>query len=219
MSTAPHERVLIVDFGSQVTQLIARRLREMQAYAEIIPFNRADAAFLNPPPLKHATVRRWRAQLSALFEADGAPPMELVAVMREPVDWLSSWYRYRGRPARAGRPQSTAGIDFATFCEDWLRDDPPEHARVGRQSRFLSEEDGQIGVDRLFRYDRLEEAVGYLEERLAVSVTLGRHNVSPAGPATALPPATDEVLRQGAAADFALWDDLCAGRIGGAPAQ
>ncbi|MFN3615936.1 MAG: glutamine-hydrolyzing GMP synthase [Rubrimonas sp.] len=41
-----HERVLIVDFGSQVTQLIARRLREACVYAEIHPFNRVDGAFL-----------------------------------------------------------------------------------------------------------------------------------------------------------------------------
>lgn len=41
-----HERVLVVDFGSQVTQLIARRLREMNVYCEIIPFDRADEAFI-----------------------------------------------------------------------------------------------------------------------------------------------------------------------------
>src|ERR1700688_3732015 len=37
------ERVLILDFGSQVTQLIARRLRESGVYCEIWPFN-ADPA-------------------------------------------------------------------------------------------------------------------------------------------------------------------------------
>lgn len=34
-----HERILIIDFGSQVTQLIARRVRESGVYSEIHPFN------------------------------------------------------------------------------------------------------------------------------------------------------------------------------------
>ncbi|MBI4228071.1 MAG: GMP synthase (glutamine-hydrolyzing), partial [Candidatus Omnitrophica bacterium] len=43
----PHaERVLIVDFGSQVTQLIARRVRESGVYSEIHPYDRVDAGFL-----------------------------------------------------------------------------------------------------------------------------------------------------------------------------
>ena len=44
--TNSHERVLIVDFGSLVTQLIARRLRESGVYCEIHPFNKVDSAFL-----------------------------------------------------------------------------------------------------------------------------------------------------------------------------
>jgi len=38
-----HDRVLIVDFGSQVTQLIARRVRESGVYCEVWPFNAVDA--------------------------------------------------------------------------------------------------------------------------------------------------------------------------------
>ena len=41
-----HDRLLIIDFGSQVTQLIARRLRELRVYCEIHPYNRVDEAFL-----------------------------------------------------------------------------------------------------------------------------------------------------------------------------
>ncbi|MGR3436900.1 MAG: glutamine-hydrolyzing GMP synthase [Shimia sp.] len=48
MTVSPsHERLLIVDFGSQVTQLIARRLRELNVYCEIHPFDAVTEPFLS----------------------------------------------------------------------------------------------------------------------------------------------------------------------------
>src|SRR5215468_9370641 len=45
-----HDKVLIVDLGSQVTQLIARRVREEGVYSEIVPYQKAEAAFAAMKP-------------------------------------------------------------------------------------------------------------------------------------------------------------------------
>ena len=46
MENTSHDRLLIIDFGSQVTQLIARRLRELNVYCEIHPYQNVTDAFL-----------------------------------------------------------------------------------------------------------------------------------------------------------------------------
>ena len=71
--------VLILDFGSQVTQLIARRVRESGVYCEIVPFNNADDALKQKPqaiilsggPASLTDIEAPRAP-AAVFEA-GVP--------------------------------------------------------------------------------------------------------------------------------------------------
>src|SRR3546814_3083292 len=50
MTVPAKESILIVDFGSQVTQLIARRVREAGVYSEIAPFSMAAEAFERMKP-------------------------------------------------------------------------------------------------------------------------------------------------------------------------
>src|SRR5919106_405049 len=48
--TQNHETVIILDFGSQYTQLIARRVREAGGYCEILPFDTAAETILGRGP-------------------------------------------------------------------------------------------------------------------------------------------------------------------------
>jgi hypothetical protein len=158
-----------------------------------------------PPLLKHTTVHRYRRFIGPYLEAASKDTFTLVALMREPRDWLGSWYRYRQREG-TDPAKSTAGISFDAFVRAWCGEVRPEFADVGSQERFLRAKDGE-GVDRLFRYEDIGSFVQFLEDRLDCEIILPRLNVSPAG-ATELSAETEVLLHKVAAADFALYDSL-----------
>lgn len=167
----------------------------------------ASAAILDPPGQKHISAPQYRNRLSKFFEQRGNHPMELVAVMREPIDWLGSWYRYRSRPQLSGKANSTEGISFDDFVAAWLNPTRPDFADVGSQAKFLTDADGTRAVDHLFRYDRMGELVAFLEGRLEASFDIPRANVSPGG-AVDLSADMRARLEVEAAAEFTLWQSL-----------
>lgn len=168
--------------------------------------SRAAISIQRPPELKHTPVKRFRRFIGPYLEQVSKDPFTVVGVMREPRDWLGSWYRYRQRPGIPDKRRSTAGISFDAFVQAYCTEKPPAFANVGAQAGFLRPEDAK-GVDLIFRHDRIGDLVSYLEERLATTISLPVVNVSPLAP-TGLSAATEALLHRFAARDFELYASL-----------
>lgn len=170
---------------------------------------RASLVLRDPPQVKHAPLFRYRRLVAPLLAASGSGPdlgpFETVAVVREPVDWLGSWWRYRSRPDLAGRPNSTAEVGFDAFVAEYCRDRPAPFAAVGFQARYVFGEDGAVGVTHLFRHEEPERLRRFLEERLRVRLELPRLNASPPREG-ALSPGTLARLRATRPDEFRAWE-------------
>lgn len=160
-----------------------------------------------PAAMKHLSAAEYRSSFGPLLDSRAGSPFSTVALMREPVSWLQSWYRFVQRDDHDDPDHPLAALSFETFVRDYLSDNPPAHARVGRQSDFLTDGAGQVLVDRLFRYKDMDAFVHYLEELLDCEVTLPRVNVPPAADVR-LSEEAQALLRARMATDFALYDRI-----------
>jgi len=156
-----------------------------------------------PPVLKHTSVQRYHRFIGPYLEVASGHPFSVAALMREPMDWLGSWYRYRQRDDVIEAQKSTANISFDTFVSAYCSEDPPEFAAVGSQARFLKSRK-ERGVDHLFRYEDIDGFVAFLEDRLGCEIVLPRLNVSPAA-SLDISPATEAKLRAFSADDFDMY--------------
>lgn len=176
------------------------------AYEEALA-GRADIVVRDPPELKHAPVYRYNRFFRPMFDKQGAEDMETMAVMREPVSWLGSWYRYRQRPFMNGKPNSTAGISFDEFVDAYCRGNRPGFANVGSQAKFLEPRPNGTRVTHLFRYEDQASIQAFLEQRLNVSLNLQRLNVSPEAELTLSERIADK-LRRKCAEEFDLYASI-----------
>lgn len=161
----------------------------------------------DPPELKHAPVYRYNRFFRSMFEKACKAEMETFAMMREPISWLRSWYKYRQRPFLDGKQNSTANISFDDFVLAYMKGDKPPFANVGSQAKFLEPRPNGTKVDHLFKYEDTSGWVGFLENRFQRSLTFERLNVSAGGPPK-LSPKVEERLRRKLPEEFELWEQL-----------
>jgi len=167
----------------------------------------ASMVISDPPELKHAPIFRYNRFFRPALEKFIGGDLHVIAVMREPLDWLGSWYRYRQRSFLSGKASSTEGLGFDDFVRDYLQGNQPRHANVGSQSKFLEPQRNGTAATHIFRYEDQPALTDYLEARLGFSIQTRRLNASPREPLT-LSRETEATLRRKYAPDFRLYGSL-----------
>lgn len=168
----------------------------------------ADVAVTRPAAMKHVTAAEFVQHFMPLLGEKTGDAFTMVALMREPLDWLRSLYRFRLRD-HLDTQTSAQNYRFEDFARDFMDDPRAGFEDVTSQSAFLCDGAGRPIVDRIFPYERMDDFVHFLEERLDFSISLPRVNVPPAVD-TGLSAETEAALRAAMAPDFALYDEICA---------
>ena len=165
---------------------------------------RASLVLRSPPDWKHAPLYRYRRFIRPMGKQVGGVDPEVMAIVRHPVDWLGSWYRYRHREDLHGHPNSTRGISFDGFVEEYCKGSPAAFAAVGSQARFVTVGEGEIGVQHLYRYEAQDAIRAFLTARLGPYETR-RLNASPEM-ALSLSAPVRARLETRRAAEFEVWE-------------
>ncbi len=167
----------------------------------------ADIIIRGPTGAKHMNARKFHRHMRPLLGKEDSASLKTVAVIREPIDWLGSWYRYRTRPQLDGHPNSTANVTFDEFVQAYLSNEPPAFARLGSQMRFVGDGSGNILVDQLFDYAKIEQFNQFLQRKLDRVVAPPRLNKSPAA-SLLLSKETEALLRTLKEEDFHLYQSI-----------
>ena len=158
---------------------------------------------------KHTTGMRYHMKIAPfLLDAYGITP-EPIAVMRDPIEQIRSWFRYRHAVKETHSERSTDGHSFDEFVLAVIEEKPPVYAAIGSQFNFLTSRRGTLLVAHLFAYEAQPVFRNFLAERLGDDLKFKQKNVSPDAD-TRLSPEVEAKLRNARRKEFELYDRLIA---------
>jgi hypothetical protein len=161
------------------------------------------------PQRKHIPLREALGEYDFLFGRPGfgIETFFTFAVLRDPIDWIGSWFRYRrGNTVASPLPPEM------TFAEFWARRDwnfrlPDGQPRL--QSQFVTDAQGRVMADYLIPHADLQTHFQRIAKGLGLPAALERLNVSHLSAETLdIPDDLRAELRAFYAADYALIDRM-----------
>ncbi|MBL4915990.1 gamma-glutamyl kinase [Szabonella alba] len=168
MLILPAQRLVVLEVPKTGSLALRAMLEPFSAEAD-----------LAPKAPRHIRAEAFDQRFRTDVEAALGGPVELVAVLREPLRRLQSWYRYRRREQVSDSTVSTRAVSFNDFVTEYLAPKRPDRARLGRQDRFVGWDGARALVDHLFDYRRTDLLVDFLSQRMAQPLRMPLRNISP----------------------------------------
>jgi len=134
MTDTAHDRLLIIDFGSQVTQLIARRLRELGVYCEIRPYQHVTAEMIRTFAPKAVILSGGPASVldenaprppEALFDM-GLPVLGICYGQQVMMEMLGGRVERGHKTAEFGRAFVEPGDNSLDLLDGWFQSGPEQ---------------------------------------------------------------------------------------------
>lgn len=163
-------------------------------------------------PAKHQNLLHFHRHTAPKIERMGhrREDYEVVALFRDPVAWLESWWRYRQRPdVRDNKTERYTGdLSFAAFVELFLTDKDATGIK-GRPARFIAGDEATgARLDRVFAVDRPDVWTAWFAERVGSPIEVPQRNRASVRAPTELPEDLAERLRTWFAPEYDVVDHL-----------
>lgn len=150
--------------------------KALEPHASIVMSNKS-------PDLYHINYRDYDKYILPVVRLNSNVDIETVAIIREPVDRVMSIYRYRKRggiqnPNSPLYKYSTHNISFEEFVDAACSSNPPPFAKLMPQHEFVMDKSGSVKIDRLFKFDKIDCFVSYIDSKMGLTIDLEQLNES-----------------------------------------
>ena len=152
-----------------------------------------DISYSNSPDFTHMTARLFNTHMRPYFKHRKIEGVETCCLMRHPVSWLGSWYRYFSMDNFVGKLQSTKELSFDEFADLYLSMDNEAIKSIARPWDFMRGHNGKLAINNVYRYENIELFHKFLEERFQQPLVFERVNVSPQRPTDISPTVMKEL--------------------------
>lgn len=175
--------------------------------AALLPY--ATVYIGDDPALKHIGVNQYKKLIEPFLEEIGiGKELDRIGVIRHPIDWLASWYKYRKRSADNNTAVSTQNIGFDEFARAFMdKENRPEYARIGSPSGILNEKGAKFGVNYLYAYEALDRMASDLSSRLDTEIEFHTRINESDEFETELEPETESLLKEHFKKDFERYEN------------